>query len=62
MLFYFKKIGFLHYECCQLKDIGLGRYSLDAYNKNLKIAIEYDGEIHSFRPNTDIKKDLKYNI
>lgn len=59
MLFYLRKLNFEHFNPGTLKDIGLEKYSIDAYNKDLKIAIEYDGEVHSFRRNTDIKKDLK---
>lgn len=57
MLFYLKKIGFKKAKQGSLKKIGLGRLEIDAFHKGKKIGVEYDGNVHSFRPNTDIRKD-----
>lgn len=57
MLFYLKKIGFKKAKQGSLKSLGLERLEIDAFHKNKKIGIEYDGNVHGFRPNTDIRKD-----
>ena len=57
MLFYLKKIGFKKAKQGSLKNLGLGRLEIDAFHKGKKIGVEYDGNVHSFRPNTDIRKD-----
>ncbi|MBO5632873.1 MAG: hypothetical protein J5965_27775 [Aeriscardovia sp.] len=57
MLYYLSKIGFKKAPAGSLKHLGFGRMELDAYNESNKIAVEYDGAVHGFRHNTDVKKD-----
>ncbi len=57
MIFYLSKLGFEKAQQGSLKDLGLGYMEIDAYYKDKKIGIEYDGNVHSFRTNTDKRKD-----
>lgn len=54
---YLKFLGFSKAPSCSLKSLGFGRMELDSYNDKLKIAVEYDGNVHSFRTNSDTRKD-----
>lgn len=59
MLFYLRNIGFEHYKARQLQAEGLQKYSLDAYNPQIRVGVEYDGFVHSLRNNSiDDMKDL----
>ena len=55
--FYLSKLGFKKAQQGSLKDLGLGYMEIDAYHSDKKIGVEYDGNVHSFRPNTDERKD-----
>lgn len=57
MLYYLSKYGFSKFNQGTLKHLGFGRMELDAFNKDIMMAVEYDGCVHKFRHNTDIKKD-----
>lgn len=50
--------GFAKAKQGSLTHLGLGRMELDCFNEKKMIAIEYDGEVHRFRPNTDLKKNI----
>lgn len=55
--YYLRKYGFIKKKQGSLKDLGFGQMELDCYHPDYKIVIEYDGEFHAFRRNTDIKKN-----
>ena len=57
MMFYLSKLGFKKAPQGSLEKYGLGRMELDAFYEDKKIAVEYDGNVHSFRKNTDKRKD-----
>ena len=57
MLFYLRQLNFEKASMGSLKEYGFGRMELDAFNRDYKIAIEYDGEVHKFRENSDVKKE-----
>lgn len=57
MLFYLKEYGYHKYKAGTLKNIGFGNFELDCYNEYEKIAIEYDGPLHSRRYDKDYEKN-----
>lgn len=58
MLFYLSQLGFKKAPRDSLKECGFGRMELDAFHKEKKIAVEYDGSIHRKNTKGDIKKDM----
>lgn len=56
--YYLQDYGFRHYEQGELKEYGVGQYSVDLFNPELMVAIEYDGRFH--RREKDQRKNKKF--
>ena len=57
--YYLKEYGFKHYEQGELKQYGLGQYTVDLFNPDLMVAIEYDGRFH--RKEKDHRKNVAFS-
>lgn len=55
--YYLRELGFVKIESGEWKNKGFGKYELDFFHKDKKIAIEYDGGVHRNYIEGDMKKN-----